>query len=123
MTDYEALADLREQLADARKRGDWEARTRAARAETVTITVQGWRQPNGGPIWPVNAISRVRAPRLIGVSGDLLISQVEHSISEEGKITQIRLVRPDAFTPEPKRAIVKSAGAGGAWKELDKGAL
>lgn len=105
--------------ADARRRVDWEARTRAAKAETVTSVVQGWRQPDG-TLWPLNATTHVKAPTLIGVDGDLLISQVEHSIGEGGRITQLRLVRPDAFTPEPK-ATVKASG--GAWKELAKGGL
>lgn len=107
-------------LADARRRVDWEARVRAARAETVTITVQGWRQ-GSGVLWPLNATTHVTAPRTIGVDGDMLITQVEHSISEQGRLTQLRLMRPDAFTPEPTRAVVRSSG--GRWKELDKGGL
>lgn len=106
--------------ADARRRADWEARVRAARAETVTIGVQGWTQPSG-VLWPVNALARVKAPRMIGVDGDMLISQVEHSIGDSGQVTQIHLVRPDAFTPEPQAAQVKTSG--GAWKELAGGAL
>jgi len=108
-------------VADARRRADWEARIRAARAETVTITVLGWKQPSGA-IWPLNTLTRVRAPRLIGVDGDMLISQAEHTISESGKVTQLRLVRPDAFTPEPKATVKPATGAGG-WKELAGGAL
>lgn len=106
--------------ADARKRADWEARIRAARAETVTITVLGWKQPSGD-LWPLNAIAPVQAPRLIGVDGDMLISQVEHATSDAGQITILRLVRPDAFTPEPQAAVVRSSGGG--WKELAKGGL
>jgi len=106
-------------VEEARRRADWEARVRAARAEQVTITVRGWRQP-GGDLWPVNAISTVRVPS-IGVAGDLLISQVEYSIGGGGEITQLTLVRPDAFTPEPTTAEVKISG--GRWKELNKGAL
>ena len=113
--------------ADAKRRADWEARIRAARAETVTITVRGWKQPNG-QLWPLNALVRVQAPRLIGVDGDLLISQVDHPIGSAGAVTQLRLVRPDAFTPEPKAVVKspvkKSSGSNsGRWKELDKGAL
>ena len=63
----------------------------------------------------------MKAPRLIDVDGDMLISQVEHTIGDGGQVTQLRLVRPDAFTPEPVAAKVKSSG--GAWKELDRGAL
>lgn len=90
--------------AEARRRADWEARTRAAKCETVTIGVQGWVQPNGS-LWPLNALARVQAPRLIGVDGDMLISQVEYSIGDGGQVTQLHLVRPDAFTPEPQTAV------------------
>lgn len=104
---------------DARKRADWEARIRAAKAESPTIGVQGWTQGNG-LLWPPNAKLHVTAPRLLGVDGDMVISQVEHSInSEGGRITQLSLVRPDAFTPEPKAEVKES---GGAWKELKDGA-
>lgn len=111
-------------VAGARRRADWEARTRAARSEQVSITVQGWTQPNR-LLWAPNALVRVRAPRMLGVDGDLLISQVEYSISEGGQITQLRLVRPDAFAPEPKATVKDpSKGTGsGAWKELAGGAL
>lgn len=109
-------------VADARRRADWEARIRAARSEAVTIVVLGWKQPDG-KLWPLNALVRVRAPRLIGVDGDMRISQVEHSIGDAGQVTQLRLVRPDAFTPEPQKAVVKSTGSGGRWKELAKGGL
>lgn len=106
--------------AGARRRADWEARIRAAKAAIVTISVQEWTQSNGA-LWPLNAIARVKAPRLIGVDGDMLISQVEYSMGEGGQVTQLHLVRPDAFTPEPQNVAVVSGE--GAWKELAKGAL
>ena len=105
--------------ATARRRADWEARIRAAKAASATITVQGWTQ-QGGELWTPNALVFVSAPKLIGIEGDMLISQVEHTVGEGGTITQISIVRPDAFTPEPQTAIV---GGEGAWKELAKGAL
>lgn len=102
----------------ARKRADWEARIRAARSETVSVVVVGWTQPRGG-LWPVNALVSVRIPA-IGVNGDMLIAEVEHTLAEGvGEITEISLVRPDAFTPEPAAATVKTGGA--AWKELAGG--
>jgi prophage tail gpP-like protein len=105
----------------AKKRADWEARIRAAKTEAVTVTVQGWMQPDGW-LWPLNALTHVQAPRLIGVDGDMLIAQVEHTIGDSGRLTQLHLVRPDAFTPEPK-AVVKKAGAMRGWPELAKGGL
>ena len=105
-------------VAAARRRADWEARTRAALADAVVVTVQGWRRPSGTP-WPVNALTHVVAPKMIGVDGDMLISQVERTMDESGRVTQLHLVRPDAFLPEPQ-AVVSGEGA---WKELAKGAF
>lgn len=104
----------------ARRRGDWEARIRAARAETVSISVHGWKQPNG-QLWPVNALALVKAPQ-VGVEGDMLIAQADYTISDGGELTQLRLVRPDAFTPEPA-AVVRSASGTGKdfWKTLTVG--
>ena len=105
--------------AGAQRRADWEARVRAARAEPVTIGVPGWTQEDGS-LWTPNTVSYVYAPRLIGVDGDMLITQVDFSINDQGgEVTQLRLMRPDAFTPEPKAGGPKSSG--GRWKELDKG--
>lgn len=84
----------------------------------MTIVVQGWLQPNGS-LWPINALVRATVPR-IGVDGDMLISQVEYTMGDGGQTTQLHLVRPDAFTPEPS-ATVKEAGA--LWKDLAHGAL
>lgn len=106
-------------VADARARADWEARIRAARAETATVSVPGWTQPDGS-LWPLNALAHVKAPRMIGVDGDMLISQVEHSVGDQGKVTQLKLVRPDAFTPQPVKAKVGSAGG---WNELKNGGV
>lgn len=98
----------------ARQRADWEARIRAAQAETVTVTVQGWKQR--GKLWPLNAIVHVRSPS-IGVDGDLLIAAADHELGDGGELTEIRLVRPDAFLPEPQKA--KVGKGGGAWKEIN----
>ena len=104
----------------ARRRADWEARIRAAKAGTVSVTVCGWQQPSGA-LWPVNALVSIRSPSL-GLDGDLLISQVEYSIDDGGgEVTKLSLVRPDAFTPEPTPTV--RTGGSGAWKELATGAL
>jgi len=106
--------------ADARRRADWEARIRAARAETLSVTVAGWTQPSGA-IWPVNQRIPVHVSP-IGVDGEMLIAGIEHSAgSKAGPVTTFQLVRPDAFTPEP--AIVKRVKTTRGWKELWNGGL
>ena len=57
---------------------------------------------------------------MIGVDGDMLISQVEYSIGEGGQITTLHLVRPDAFEPAPETRSVGGVGAGQPWLVLDK---
>lgn len=83
----------------ARQLGDWEARIRAANARAATITVHGWRQSDG-KLWPINALVSVKSKRL-RIDGEMLISQADHAIDSGGEITALRIVRPDAFTPEP----------------------
>lgn len=106
--------------ADARRRADWEARMRAAKAEQATVTVQGWRQGNG-VLWAPNATTHVTAPRMIGVNGDMIISEVEYSLDQsEGTRTTMKLVRPDAFDPEPTATLKPASGY---YKDLGTGPL
>jgi len=105
-------------IATGRRRVNWEANVRRGRAQTVTVTVQGWRQQSGD-LWPVNALAEVEAVEA-GVNGPLLISRVDYSTSiGEGQIARLTLVDPLTFTPEP---VAKKAAASGGWKELRKGA-
>lgn len=90
----------------AQKRADWEARIRAARADSLTMTVKGWKQRNGS-LWPINALVAVRSPTL-GIEGDMLISVATHTAdSDSGELTELKLVRPDAFTPSPSQNVAK----------------
>jgi prophage tail gpP-like protein len=110
-------------VAEAKRHADWQARVRAARAQTLVVSVQGWTQPNSDVLWPLNAIALVVIPRA-RINGDMLISQVEYTIGQGARVTQLHLVRPDAFEPEPQAAAVSaqtpwliSAGSPGEFKE------
>jgi len=86
--------------AHAKKRAEWETTVRAARAFTVTVTVQGWTQENG-ELWPVNALVPLRSPTL-DVDSELLITQAVYSVDDSsGTTTQLTLRPPDAYKPEP----------------------
>jgi prophage tail gpP-like protein len=107
----------------------WDMRVRRARALGVTIVVRGWRQDDDGDLWPVNGLAPVHCPA-IGVVGDLLISNAEHSLDDTGgEVTQLRLVPPSSFDPEPVlkeqelRAYKgkRSKGGGGGYPEIAKG--
>ena len=91
----------------AQRRADWEARIRAARADSLTMTVKGWKQKDG-KLWPINSLVAVRSPTL-GVEGDMLISVATHTAeSDSGETTELKLVRPDAFTPSPSQNVAKN---------------
>lgn len=104
----------------ARRRADWEARIRAAKAQTANVTVQGWTQQPNGELWKANSIVNVFAPWLLRIDGDMLISQVEFSVGDGGTITQLSLTRTDAFVPEPQ-AVVSGDGAWIWQKQFEKG--
>ena len=99
--------------AIAAQRASWEATVRAARGDALSVTVQGWHQADG-TLWPVNAKVQVDLPT-IGAKGEMLIAAATHSLDDKsGTTTELRLLDPKAFTPEP-------TVPGGQWKELRKG--
>lgn len=84
----------------AQSRAKWEATVRAARAEAIQVTVQGWQQSDGA-LWPPNALVALHSP-MLGIDRELLITEVTYSQNDStGTITQMTLMRSDAFTPEP----------------------
>lgn len=98
----------------AKARVQWEASVRAAKADTVSMTVQGWRQKSGD-LWPINALVHVR-DSLLRIDGDMLIAQTQFTADRKsGKQTVLALKRPDAFKPEP------SVKPDGLWKEISRG--
>lgn len=98
----------------AKLRAQWEAKIRAARGDSINVTVQGWQQGDGS-LWAINSLVAVQST-FLGIDGDLLITGTDMSLDEGGTITRLTLMRPDAFTPEP------SIGAKSAlWKEIAGG--
>lgn len=81
----------------------WEAIVRAARGSPLTITVQDWYQTPGGRLWQPGEIVQVRSAWLqLRESADFLINSVRFSKSDgEGTITELDLLRPDAYKPNP----------------------
>lgn len=94
------IADKLTTPASAQTRVDWEAAGRAARADTVEVVVQGWRQANR-QLWPINSLVRLKSPTL-GLDASLLITRAVYAVSDsEGVRTELMLRRPDAFLPQP----------------------
>ena len=91
----------------ATARAQWESDVRAARAERVSVTVQGWTE--GGYLWTPGELVPVRA-KTLGINGDMVIASVSASKgTNRGEETELELTRPDAYkaAPEEDRA----------WKE------
>lgn len=115
--------DTEANVASAKERATWEANTRIGKSGQATITVQGWRQTPGGALWEPNMLVHVISPWL-GVEGELLIRQVTFNKGNSGTTTQLELVSPQAYDPEPpdgKQKKKKKKGSGdsstGAWNE------
>jgi prophage tail gpP-like protein len=103
--------------AQATDRAQWEATTRAARGDTFTVTVQGWKQADG-QLWPVNRVVRLRSP-MLDFAGDLLIAQVSYSLDvNSGTTTQLELRARDAFKPQ---AVIQPNTGNNYWPEIVKG--
>ncbi len=90
-------------------RAKWEATVRAGRGARASVTVRGWRS-GGGQLWPVNALVALRSPTL-GIDREMLITAATYSLDDGGEVTQLSLVRPEAFEllAEPE---VPESGAG-----------
>jgi prophage tail gpP-like protein len=90
--------------ASMQKIAAWEAIVRAARGSPLTITVQDWYQTPRGRLWQPGEIVQVRSAWLqIDESADFLINAVKFSKSDgEGTLTELDLLRPDAYKPDPK---------------------
>lgn len=84
----------------AQQRAEWEATVRAAKAVSVTVTVQDWSQTEGGELWRENQLVRAKLPQH-GVDGDMLIREVSYSLDDDGTIATLALVRPDAYKKQP----------------------
>jgi prophage tail gpP-like protein len=86
-------------LERCQRRARWEALTRAARGARVSLTVAGWRLPDGS-LWRPNTLVRVESDTL-GVSGELLLTSVTFARGASGTTTALELMRADAFRPAP----------------------
>lgn len=94
------IADEEATTATLQASARWEASVRAARAQTVTVTVAGWRSPDGRLYQP-NVLVPVRAPT-VGVTAELLVAGVRFKRgAREGSRTELTLVRKESFSLKP----------------------
>lgn len=90
------VAEEQADIASARKRAAWEATVRAARAQELEVSVVGWRD-KAGALWrPIDRVE-VIAPAA-WISAELMIAGVRLELSDAGRTSTFRLVRPQAYT-------------------------
>jgi prophage tail gpP-like protein len=106
----------------AQERATWEANSRLGKSAMASITVQGWRQSPGGPLWEPAMLVQVKSPWL-RMDGQMIIRQATYERGDGGTTTKLDIVSPQAFSPEPpdskKTAKSKTSKKGGRniWSE------
>lgn len=102
--------------AEATKRLRWQANRDIGESLRMTATMSGFRNPDGD-IWQKNRLVYVY-DRALGIDHQLLIEGVRFNLSEQtGSTTELQLVHPGAYAPEPvesgstsgKRSATKSS--------------
>lgn len=85
----------------AQQRAEWEATVRAAKAVSISVTVQDWSQTEGGELWRENQLVKTVLPQH-GINGDMLIREVTYNLdNDQGTTATLALVRPDAYKKQP----------------------
>jgi prophage tail gpP-like protein len=89
------LADNAADADGAQQRAAWEASFRAAKGMQVNVLTVGWTQ-KGGDLWATNQTVHLEC-RSLGIKQDLLVQSVRFEQGSRGKLTELELIRPDAF--------------------------
>ena len=105
--------------AQASARARWQAVYATARGLQASVTLQGWRQPDGSP-WRVNQIVPVVSP-MLGLDRELLTAAVTTSLKDgEGRRTRLTLGPVEGYTPDPVQ-VQKTKGDGvSTWNDVQK---
>ena len=79
---------------------DWERNRRYGRSQAAMITCDSWRDEKG-ELWQPNRLARIEAPRADIVGADWIIGTVTYRKDLSGTHTDLVLMPPLAFSPEP----------------------
>lgn len=108
--------------ADAKKRAEFEAATRAGRSIQAQYTVAGWRDA-AGDLWTPNTLIEVRDP-VLGIAGELLIAEVVLTLDDGGALAVLTVAPAAGYRPDPLQLASKRGGvraASGLWQEIAGG--
>lgn len=81
---------------DCAKRAEWEARVRRARGRTANIKFKGWEHSKG-KVWDVGDRVFLESERL-GFQEYMIISHVTLTADDNGKLSDLVLTDPEAYT-------------------------
>lgn len=91
-----AMMKSQESAGGAQEQAEWMAAVHKARGVNMSYTLADWRGASGA-LWRPNTIARVR-DRYQDVDEDLLIDAVTIAYGEDGAVTELRLVGPEAYS-------------------------
>lgn len=94
------MAEDQASPASLTKRANWEAITRAARAQQVTVEYAGWRRPDGA-LWQPAQLVRLIAPSSWIDATLMIVSVTFHLFKQRGRVVELKLARPEAYTQLP----------------------
>jgi prophage tail gpP-like protein len=103
------MAENESNLAGVQQRADWQRTVRAARAQTVVYTVNGWRA--NGMLWTPNTNTHVYDP-FLGIDGDRFISRVAYTMDQQGVRTELSVLPRAAYNAI---ALPQPVGIGGMY--------
>jgi prophage tail gpP-like protein len=114
------VAEEQGDIATLRKRAAWEATVRAAKAQTVSVEINGWRRPDG-KLWAGLDRVDLDAPSAL-IGGVLLVADVRFELDDRGRRTTLSLARPEAYSQLaiPEEAEASKIGHPKARTKSDK---
>lgn len=110
VTDEEMTRDREFVLLDERfatkenceARALWEAKHRAAKGNSLSVVVDGWRQKKDGSLWKPGLVVNCDIPCILGETRSFLVNKVSFSYGSNGTTTSLELVDEDIYLPLPK---------------------
>ena len=91
------ISEVHNSNATALERAEWERNVRRGRSVRGSITVQGWCDPSG-ELWRPNCLVSVTSPSLWLADTEMLIVGCVYTLDEErGTLTELAIMRPEAF--------------------------
>jgi prophage tail gpP-like protein len=117
------MARTKADQTSAQDEADWRMRTARAESEELTYKVRGFDV--GGNLWRVNEIAYV-SDAFQDIERDMLIARVTNRSDEQGDVTELGVMSPEAFDAKPvgkrrKNAKRKKKGSSGPLDGTAKG--